>query len=172
MCASPAGALSHLLTSPEGDARRRPAGGGRARLSSGLSEAATSRQREGTPLQPLWQGTVLRPAQLRCHLVAARSLRASASCLCATVIVTASARGLQRAGHPMVRAAVLTGTWTNVPSNCCIAREDSKPSGVSDTGHVDGALCRPREVRSASLKIYCQKKGTNYGSHDMSDQYN
>lgn len=75
-------------------------------------------------------------------------------------------------GAPGGRGAVLTGRWADAPSDCGIAGEDGQASGASDAVCEEGALCRCREVRGTSLKIYCQKKGTNYGSHDMSDQYN
>lgn len=86
--------MSHLLTSPGGDARSRPAGGGRSRLGGGLSEAGHGTAPARAPAAPAWQGALPSPAQPPCHPVGSVSLSY------VTIIVTASARGLRSVGHP------------------------------------------------------------------------
>lgn len=77
-----------------GDARSRPAGGGRSRLGGGLSEAGHGTAPTRAPAAPAWQGALPSPAQPPCRPVASNSLSY------VTIIVTASVRGLRSVGHP------------------------------------------------------------------------
>lgn len=47
-----------------------------------------------------------------------------------------------------------------------VGGKDSKHSCVSDMLYLEDVLCSYKEVKSTSLKIYCQKKRANYGAHD------
>lgn len=82
-------------------------------------------------------------------------------------------------GTKGVRTGFQAGKPTNSPSNFkqtwfhnIKGKKESKRSCVSDILYLEDVLRSYKEVRSTSLKIYCQKKRANYGSHDMSDQYN